>query len=158
MKIAMVQFDAAFLKVEENKAKAEMYVAEAVEAHADMREWMAGLSQKNRVIVGGFFLEYEKEEGDIYNTYGLFFPEGQSYFHRKDIPTALEAFCYKGGDECMVFDTPAGRLLLVGIYKRRWRCRKIPEGREPHACQKSTRKPCKGIKTSGISFECMWKI
>lgn len=139
MKIAMVQFDADFLKVQENKAKAESYVAEAVVEHADMilfpeffttgfalnmgiyqavaenkdiREWMAGLSRKNHIIIGGSFLEYDEQDGNIYNAYGLFFPEGQSYFHRKDIPTALEAFCYKGGDECVVFDTPAGR---VGI-------------------------------------------
>lgn len=48
----------------------------------------------------------------------MFFPNGARYFHRKDIPTALENFCYTYGDEQSAFDTPLGRIGIVMCWEQ----------------------------------------
>lgn len=70
-----------------------------------------------KIAIGASFLEYIPEENESYNTYGLFFSDRASFFHRKDIPTALENFCYRKGDEEMVFDTP---LSLQRMHRQKW--------------------------------------
>lgn len=144
MKIAMIQFDATLLDVEENKKKVIEYIDTALEQNADMvlfpeffltgfaldtnifqtvlkcnniRDWFEELSLRKNVILGGSWLEYDTKNQNAYNTYGLFFPSGESFFHRKDIPTALENFCYTNGDETMVFDTPVGKIGIAMCWE-----------------------------------------
>ena len=145
MKIAMVQFDAELFEVQNNQKKAEKYINQAIEEGAEMilfpeffttgfalhrklyeavlqnieiRNWIQNLSREKKVILGGSWLEYDREKQNTYNTYGLFFPTGEQFFHRKDIPTAIENFCYTNGDEQMLFDTPIGRVGIAMCWEQ----------------------------------------
>jgi predicted amidohydrolase len=79
---------------------------------------LASLSQKYNIAIGGSYLYYDKEKKNIYNTFGLFFPSGETFFHNKDIPTALENFCYTNGDEISAFATPLGRIGIAMCWEQ----------------------------------------
>lgn len=79
---------------------------------------LAALSRKYGIAIGGSYLYYNKDRKNVYNTFGLFFPSGESFFHNKDIPTALESFCYTYGDETSVFQTPLGRIGVAMCWEQ----------------------------------------
>lgn len=79
-----------------------------------LKEW----SERYGIAIGGSYLKPDKKAGEIYNTFGLFFPSGEAYFHSKDTPTALESFCYTNGDETSAFETPLGRIGIVMCWEQ----------------------------------------
>lgn len=86
-----------------------------------IQDTISSLSAKYQIAIGGSYLHYDNEVGDVLNTYGLFFPSGESFKHSKDIPTGLESFCYAAGDQISAFDTPLGRIGIVMCWEQlRW--------------------------------------
>ena len=145
MKIAITNMKAIYNNVEANKKMIKEYVYEASQNGAELilfpefcltgfgldkcllpsiiesvgiRQWFADLSSMEGIAIGASFLEYIPEENESYNTYGLFFSDRASFFHRKDIPTGLENFCYRQGDEEMVFDTPFGTIGIAMCWEQ----------------------------------------
>lgn len=89
-------------------------IADSVDVEERMREW----SRTYGIAVGGSYLWYDSESGETYNKFGLFFPTGEQYFHKKDIPTAMENFCYTAGDRERTFETPLGRIGIVMCWEQ----------------------------------------
>lgn len=65
-----------------------------------------GLAAKYQCWLGGSMLVYE--EGEIYNRYHFFEPNGNIHTHDKDYPTMWEGCFYTGGDDDGVFETELG--------------------------------------------------
>ena len=139
MKFATVYMEADLGNVEKNEVCAERYIKEAAEngavvialpeffttgfavnwqiassilASSKALEKMKAWAKKYQIAIGGSYLEYDAKAQNIYNTYSLVLATGEVYSHRKDIPTAAEAFFYTKGDEISCFETPIGK---VGI-------------------------------------------
>lgn len=91
---------------------------EAVGQAQNIENELAKLSADYHIAIGGSYLHYDSVSNNIYNVFGLFFPNGACYYHRKDIPTALENFCYTYGDEQSAFDTPLGRIGIVMCWEQ----------------------------------------
>lgn len=91
---------------------------EAVKQSQTIEEELASLSATYNIAIGGSYLRCDTTTKNIYNVFGLFFPDGKQYFHKKDIPTALENFCYTNGDEQSAFDTPLGRIGIVMCWEQ----------------------------------------
>lgn len=91
---------------------------EAVKQTQNIEDELANLSVTHQIAIGGSYLHYDSFSNNIYNVFGFFFPNGARYFHRKDIPTALENFCYTYGDEQSAFDTPLGRIGIVMCWEQ----------------------------------------
>lgn len=89
-------------------------IADSADVEERMREW----SRTYGIAVGGSYLWYDSESGETYNKFGLFFPTGEQYFHKKDIPTAMENFCYTAGDRERTFETPLGRIGIVMCWEQ----------------------------------------
>lgn len=68
------------------------------------------------VIIGGSYIKFYGEEA--FNTFSLTFPNGQVFTHSKDIPTALEQFCYTYGDENNVLETPIGKIGVAMCWEQ----------------------------------------
>jgi hypothetical protein len=149
MKVAVVHMPTVFADVEENLRIAETYTADAAKAGAELivfpeffttgfalnfelyeairksgsvEERLRALSRDCGIAVGGSYLHYDPAARNAYNTFGLFFPTGEAYFHNKDIPTGLENFCYTDGDDVSAFHTPLGDIGVVMCWEQmRWR-------------------------------------
>ncbi len=67
-----------------------------------MTEW----SQELNVVVCGSFLSFCGS--DVTNRFAMVFPDGQTFFHCKDIPTQFENCYYINGDENNILHTPLG--------------------------------------------------
>lgn len=91
---------------------------EAIKLSQNMENELSNLSSAYHIAIGGSYLHYDTASDNIYNVFGLFFPDGAQYFHRKDIPTALENFCYTKGDEESAFDTPYGKIGVVMCWEQ----------------------------------------
>lgn len=90
----------------------------AIRAKEDIEHDLMELSDKYQIVIGGSYLNYDYTKANIYNTYGLFFPDGNCYMHSKDIPTALENFCYTSGDNISAFNTSLGRIGIVMCWEQ----------------------------------------
>lgn len=64
------------------------------------------LASKYQCWIGGSMLVYE--DGEIYNRYHLFEPNGKTHCHDKDYPTMWEGCFYTGGTDDGVFETELG--------------------------------------------------
>lgn len=89
-------------------------IADSADVEERMREWCRAYG----IAVGGSYLWYDTESGETYNKFGLFFPTGEQYFHKKDIPTGMENFCYTAGDRERTFETPLGRIGIVMCWEQ----------------------------------------
>lgn len=145
MKIAVVNMDTVFSDVKANMKLAEEYIKKASQEEAEMivfpeffttgfalnnklinaalssrniGDMLLELSRKYKIAIGGSYLNPDKQAKEIYNTFGLFFPTGETFYHNKDIPTALENFCYTNGDENRVFETPLGRIGVAMCWEQ----------------------------------------
>lgn len=74
-------------------------------------------SKQYQIIIGGSYLWYDKSAENVYNTYSLIFPTGEEFHHNKDIPTALENYCYTNGDTISAFETPIGRIGIAMCWE-----------------------------------------
>lgn len=79
-------------------------VAQSTDPSAYLKRWAATY----HIIVGGSFLLFDGI--DARNTFCLAFPDGQMFYHSKDIPTIMENFCYTYGDKNNVLETPIGNI------------------------------------------------
>lgn len=145
MKTAVVHMPTVFADVKANLAQAETYIQSAAQNHADIiifpeffttgfalnpallpaivessniPERLKQLSRTYQIAIGGSYLHYIATENQAYNTFGLFFPTGETYYHNKDIPTGLENFCYTTGDQNSAFTTPLGRIGVVMCWEQ----------------------------------------
>lgn len=145
IKVAVVNMLAEFADVRENMSRAEKFVAyarekgaklivfpeffttgfalndkliEAVRDSWEVEERLKEWSKRYGIAIGGSYLKPDSNAKEVYNTFGLFFPSGEAYFHSKDIPTALESFCYTNGDEISAFETPLGRIGVVMCWEQ----------------------------------------
>lgn len=64
-------------------------------------------ARRHRVVIGGSFLA-RHDDGQVYNSFLLNFPDGRSFRHDKDDPTYWETCFYRGGKDDGVLQTPAG--------------------------------------------------
>ena len=135
MRIAAVQEEAVFADVETNLIHTEELVklasSEGAElvllpefftsaigfagkmldvaaADANVHSKLLSWAIKYQVIIGGSYIALES--GDAYNLFELVFPDGQTYSHRKDIPTQFENCYYTNGDQEHMLETPIGRI------------------------------------------------
>lgn len=145
LNIAVVTMPTVFADVEANMEQAEKYVKEAKSKGAklivfpeffttgfavndklisaianatDVRSKVAEWSKTYDIAIGGSYLYPDYHDKEVYNEFGLFFPNGEAYYHKKDIPTGLENFCYTGGDEISAFQTPLGRIGVVMCWEQ----------------------------------------
>lgn len=145
MRVAVVNMKAVLADVVENIKKAEEYIKYAHENGAEIivlpeffttgfavcermlpvillskgvDDVMAELSKKYDIAVGGSYLHYSQEKEESFNTFGLFFPSGERYYHSKDMPTGMENYCCTNGDENYVFDTPLGRIGITMCWEQ----------------------------------------
>jgi predicted amidohydrolase len=79
-----------------------------------MKKW----AKQYNIIIGGSYLWYDRVAENVYNTYSLVFPTGEEYHHNKDIPTALENYCYTNGDTISAFETPIGRIGIAMCWEQ----------------------------------------
>lgn len=145
LNVAVVNMPTIFADVEENMKQAEVYIRNASEQLSKLiifpeffttgfalnqelipailnsdyvEENLKQLSSKYNIGIGGSYLKKDDDKKEIYNIYGLFFPNGECFYHRKDIPTGLENFCYTGGDDISAFDTPLGRIGIAICWEQ----------------------------------------
>jgi len=135
MKIAAIQMDAVFADVSANLVKAAMLIEQAKIAGAQMvifpefftsaiafsekmidvvrhndsvRVLFKEVAEQKDIIIGGSLLLFDGY--DTHNVFLLFFPNGQVYSHKKDLPTQFENCYYTKGDEMNVLHTPIGNI------------------------------------------------
>jgi predicted amidohydrolase len=136
MKFAAVQIEAVFADVEANLIKAENKIDEAVNLGAEVivlpefftsaigfspnmldvaimnddlpMRLIKSKAQQHRVVIGGSNIQFNGEHA--YNTFVLTFPNGDTYYHNKDIPTQLENCYYTDGNDCGILETPIGNI------------------------------------------------
>ena len=133
MKIAAIQLDAVFADVPANLERSEALVHQAVSTGAELvllpefftsaigfSERMLDVPRQNElvhqvladwalrygVIVGGSYIKFDGK--DAYNLFQLVFPNGDTYEHKKDMPTQFENCYYTDGDCDHILATPAG--------------------------------------------------
>jgi N-carbamoylputrescine amidase len=84
-------------------------------ADGKVARWLAGMSRKYRLYLGGSFLE--ARDDDFFNTFILAGPdEGILGRVGKDHPCSLEAYSFKGQPGAQVIDTPLGRIGVAICY------------------------------------------
>ena len=124
MKVAAVHFQAVFAKIEENEKRAEEYIKEAkdngakmivfpeffttgfvtsnelvleiakgIDTSGKMKEWAI----EYEMYICGSFLYYDGTK--VVNKYCIACPNGETFFHAKDVPTVLEGMYYEAGDQ-----------------------------------------------------------
>lgn len=136
IKVAAIQMQADLGNVENNLARAESLVREAIRSNAKWivlpefftsavafnrclldaicpldgapMKLLQRLAREGDAIVGGSYLALRG--GHAYNTFVLAFPDGTTYLHDKDQPTMWENCYYVGGGDDGVLTTPAGRV------------------------------------------------
>lgn len=134
MKAAAIQFQAILGKPAENLAQLENMIAEAVAAgakiiavpefftsHLPMQaeasqtvlppnnfvvQSFKKMAAKYQCWIGGSMLI--AEQGEIYNRYHFFEPNGAVHLHDKDYPTMWEGCFYTAGEDDGVFNTELG--------------------------------------------------
>lgn len=70
--------------------------------HDKLTEW----SEKYQTIIDGSYIFFDGE--NAYNLFELVFPGGDTFTHKKDIPTQFENCYYTEGDQENILITPAG--------------------------------------------------
>jgi hypothetical protein len=145
MKVAAVHMCTKLADVTYNLQLAEKYLVEAVNEKAELiafpeffttgfavnpklieaiidfqspLEQMKKWSRQYHIIIGGSYLWYDNRSENVLNTYSLVFPTGEEYHHSKDIPTALENYCYGEGDTISAFETPVGRIGIAMCWEQ----------------------------------------
>lgn len=136
IKAAAIQFDAVVGDVPENLRRLELMIHEAAAAGAKIIavpefctsrlpmltevsqavlasdnfvvDSFKTLAQKYQCWLGGSMLI--AEDGEIYNRYHFFEPNGQVHFHDKDYPTMWEGCFYTAGSDDGVFSTELGNV------------------------------------------------
>jgi predicted amidohydrolase len=68
---------------------------------------MQRYARRHQVVIGGSFLA-RHDDGQVYNSFLLNFPDGSTFRHDKDDPTYWENCFYRGGKDDGVLQTPAG--------------------------------------------------
>lgn len=133
MRAAAIQMNTVLADVKANLQAAERLATEAAAAGAEMiilpeffssgiafdpamlnvarfsgetTAFLITLAQKLDAVLGGSFLELCN--GEVYNTFLLAFPSGETFTHRKDIPTQFENCYYTFGDQNNLLHTPIG--------------------------------------------------
>lgn len=133
MKIAAVNFEAAFADRNENLNRLAEFVPQAAEQGVELivfpefctssmgfsssmleaaaygnsvQAYLKQLSARYRIIIGGSYLWYDGT--DAYNLFELVFPDGAVFSHKKDIPTIAENCYYTRGDKEHILHTPIG--------------------------------------------------
>ncbi len=74
------------------------------QVHNSISEW----ANRYQIIVGGSYISYENE--NAYNLFELIFPDGETFSHKKDIPTQFENCYYTNGDKNNILKTPIGNI------------------------------------------------
>ena len=145
MKVAVVEMPTVLAQVEHNMKTAENYIEKAAKEGAELivfpeffttgfafceaiwdaiiasetvEDTMQNWSTKYQIAVGGSYLWYDESKEETYNKFGLFFPNGEQFFHKKDIPTAIENYCYTKGDDNRVFETPLGKIGIAMCWEQ----------------------------------------
>jgi len=135
VRIAAVQLNAIFADVEVNMKKSEEYIRQAVASGAELvllpefftsaigfsdkmldvafqnkqvHNTLLYLAKEYHTIIGGSYIAFDGN--NAYNLFELVFPNGDSYQHKKDIPTQFENCYYANGDENNVLYTPIGNI------------------------------------------------
>ncbi len=133
LRIAALQLDAAFADVKTNVEKCRHYIKQAADNGAELivlpeffssaigfSDKMLDVAAMNRPIpnllklwakdyqiaVCGSYIFFDGH--NAYNLFSLIFPNGQSFEHKKDIPTQFENCYYTRGDEDNILYTPIG--------------------------------------------------
>lgn len=133
MKIAAIQLDAMFANVKANLTQSELYIEQAACAGAELvllpefftsaigfSQQMLDVPRQNEkvheiltqwalqynVILGGSYIQYDGK--NAFNLFELVFPNGDTFAHKKDIPTQFENCYYTNGDYNHVLVTPIG--------------------------------------------------
>lgn len=133
MKIAAVNFNAAFADIEKNMLQVDIYVRKAAALNVDLilfpefftssmalstrildvpihsddiEERLQRLSSQYNIIIGGSYLLFDGNNS--YNLFQLIFPDGNIFSHKKDIPSLIENCYYVNGDSDNVLHTPIG--------------------------------------------------
>lgn len=78
------------------------------EQNKQVHETLTAWSKKYHIMIGGSYIALE--DSDVYNLFELVFPSGETYRHKKDIPTQFENCYYTNGDENNVLVTPIGNI------------------------------------------------
>ena len=135
MKVASTQLNAKFADVKSNLIQAEKLVKQASylnaelvllpefftsaigyseqmlnvailndQVHSLISEW----ANRYKIIIGGSYISLENE--NAYNLFELVFPNGETYRHKKDIPTQFENCYYTNGDKNNILTTPIGNI------------------------------------------------
>ncbi len=135
LKISVAQFNCAFADVPSNLAKIRSLVIQASKEGMELilfpefctsaigyskemlkvgvqgemtRTTLQKLSHEFHIIIGGSYLLFDGT--DCYNSFDLFFPNGEIYSHKKDIPTQFENCYYTKGDANHILHTPIGNI------------------------------------------------
>ena len=135
MKVAAIQLDAVFADVGANLKRVSDLVLYAVNDGAGLvvlpefftsaigfsskmldvalqgkktHEFLVQLSSQFNVIVGGSYLSFDGYH--CYNLFELVFPDGNTFTHKKDLPTQFENCYYTKGDTNHILHTPIGEI------------------------------------------------
>lgn len=135
MKIVAIQLDAKFADVRSNLISSEGLIKQACSLGAELvllpefftsaigfSKQMLNVPSLNKqvhdlltkwaaeynIIIGGSYLSLENN--NVYNLFELVFQNGETYQHKKDIPTQFENCYYTNGDQNNVLITPIGNI------------------------------------------------
>ena len=133
MKVAVIQLDAVFADFNENLKRVNNLVFQAVKDGAEFvvlpefftsaigfssklldtvlqnkktHEFLVQLSSQYNIIIGGSHLFFDGYQ--CYNLFELVFPGGETFTHKKDLPTQFENCYYTKGDTNRILHTPIG--------------------------------------------------
>ena len=132
-KVAAIQLNADFADVTANLRQAERRISEAARQgaalailpefftsaigfapqmltvaaqNAPVTGWMTQMAARYRCMVGGSYLVFDG--ANAYNLFTLALPDGQTFQHKKDLPTQFENCYYTKGDTVNILPTPFG--------------------------------------------------
>lgn len=135
MKIAAVQLNADFANIQANLIQSENYIKQASLAQAELvllpefftsaigfSEQMLDVAAQNeqvhtmlirwaakyKIAIGGSYIHFDGH--NAFNLFELVFPSGETFGHKKDIPTQFENCYYTHGDTDNVLITPIGNI------------------------------------------------
>lgn len=135
MIVAAIQMNAVLADVKANLIRAERLIQEASNSKAELvllpefftsgmgysekmldvavadnqvQDLMCKWANEYGLIIGGSYISLENSSA--YNLFQLAFPNGNTYCHRKDLPTQLENCYYTEGDVNNVLITPIGNI------------------------------------------------
>lgn len=133
MKVAAIQLNAEFANVAANLQQAEKAISAAAQQgakivvlpefftsaigfapqmltvaaqNAPVTGWMAEMAARYQCMLGGSYLIFDGAHA--YNLFTLALPDGQTFQHKKDLPTQFENCYYTKGDTIHVLSTPIG--------------------------------------------------